>query len=88
MNINVYTQPNCPQCDFTMRRFDRLGIEYAVTDVSEDPEAHKYVTEDLGYRQTPVVTVEGEGPKGRTVVSWSGLRPDLINKVQKGTVLQ
>lgn len=87
MEITIITQPSCPQCDFTMRRFDRLGVEYDVIDIKDDPEAIDLVR-DLGYQQTPVVIVKATTDAGPRLVTWSGLRPDLINKVPNGTILE
>ncbi len=52
MNITVYTKPACVQCNATYRALDKAGIEYAVVDISEDPEARDYVMA-LGYLQAP-----------------------------------
>jgi glutaredoxin-like protein NrdH len=52
---------------------DARGISYESTDVTEDEEAYKFITEDLGYMQAPVV-VNGDQ-------HWSGFRPDLINNI-------
>lgn len=50
-------------------RWDKLGAEYTVIDISQRADARDYVM-SLGYLQAPVVVVDGE--------HWSGYRPDRI----------
>jgi glutaredoxin-like protein NrdH len=69
MSIIVYTKPACVQCNATYRALDKAGIEYAVVDITEDPEARDYVMA-LGYLQAPVIVAGDE--------HWSGFRPDRI----------
>lgn len=69
MSITVYSKPACVQCTATTRALDRMGIDYAVVDISADAEAFARVQE-MGYRQVPVV-VAGEQ-------HWAGFRPDMI----------
>ena len=47
----------------------KLGLDYAVVDITEEPEARDYVMA-LGYLQAPVVVAGNE--------HWSGFRPDRI----------
>ena len=72
MSITVYTKPACVQCNATYRALDSKGIEYEVTDLSEDPAALEQV-KSLGYMQAPVVVADEE--------HWSGFRPDKINEL-------
>lgn len=67
--VTVYTKPNCPQCIFTFRKLDELGIEYEVKDVTEDGEALATI-KGLGYLAAPVVMAMGD--------HWSGFQPDRI----------
>lgn len=67
--ITVYSRPACVQCNATYRALDKIGIDYDVIDLSEDPEALEYVR-SLGYAQAPVV-VAGDR-------YWGGFQPDLI----------
>lgn len=69
--VTVYTRPNCPQCTATKKHLDKLGVEHTVVDVSQDPDAHAYVT-GLGYSAAPVVVI-GDGEE-----HWSGFRPDRL----------
>ena len=72
MAITVYSKPSCVQCNATYRALDAKGIEYSVTDVSQDADALEHV-KSLGYMQAPVVIADGE--------HWSGFRPDKINEL-------
>jgi glutaredoxin-like protein NrdH len=60
------------QCNATYRALDAKGIEYSVTDVSEDADALEHV-KSLGYMQAPVVITDGD--------HWSGFRPDKIDEL-------
>lgn len=72
MAITVYSKPSCVQCNATYRALDAKGIEYEVTDVSQDTDALEQV-KSLGYLQAPVV-VAGDD-------HWSGFRPDKIDEL-------
>ncbi|GGF48038.1 glutaredoxin-like protein NrdH [Microbacterium sorbitolivorans] len=72
MAITVYSKPSCVQCNATYRALDAKGIEYSVTDVSEDADALEHV-KSLGYLQAPVVVTDGD--------HWSGFRPDKIDEL-------
>lgn len=67
----VYTKPECIQCDRTQAQLTKHGVPFGIRDVTTDPEALRYITAELGYRQAPVVvTDDGQ--------HWSGYRPDKI----------
>lgn len=68
-SITVYSKPACPQCKLTKKELDKAGLEYSVVDLTEDAEAHSYVT-SLGYLTAPVV-VAGDD-------HWGGFRPSRI----------
>jgi glutaredoxin-like protein NrdH len=69
--ITVYTQPSCIQCTMTKKQLDKLGIDHDTVDVTQDPDAHAYVT-GLGYTAAPVVVVnDGED-------HWAGFKPDRL----------
>ncbi|WP_221586242.1 glutaredoxin-like protein NrdH [Microbacterium sp. G2-8] len=72
MAITVYSKPSCVQCNATYRALDAKGIEYQVTDVSEDAAALEQV-KSLGYMQAPVVVADED--------HWSGFRPDKIDEL-------
>jgi glutaredoxin-like protein NrdH len=67
--VTVYTKPACVQCNATYKALDKQDVDYAVVDITTDPEARDYVMA-LGHLQAPVV-VAGDD-------HWSGFRPDRI----------
>jgi len=70
--VTVYTQPGCVQCNATYRALDAKGIQYNVTDLSEDAAALEQV-KALGYLRAPVVITDED--------HWSGFRPDKIDEL-------
>lgn len=72
MAVTVYSKPACVQCNATYRALDKVGIDYAIIDITEDAEARDYVM-GPGYLQAPVV-VAGEE-------YWGGFRPDRIKEL-------
>ncbi|WP_051224810.1 glutaredoxin domain-containing protein [Pseudoclavibacter soli] len=77
MTVTVYSTPGCSQCKLTAKVLAREQVAYRMVDISEDPTAHAYVTQTLGYSQAPVVVTE-------TGENWSGFRPDLIKALSAG----
>ncbi|WP_308470905.1 glutaredoxin-like protein NrdH [Rathayibacter sp. AY1G1] len=73
LGLVVYSKPSCMQCTMTYRVLDKKGIEYTVVDITTNPEALAYITEELGYSAAPVVVASDQD-------HWSGFRPDLIEK--------
>ena len=69
MAITVYTKPACVQCEATYQALDKEGIDYAVVDITENPEARDRLR-SLGYLQAPVVIAGDQ--------HWSGFRRDRI----------
>ncbi|ONI65409.1 NrdH-redoxin [Leifsonia sp. ALI-44-B] len=76
--VTVYSKPNCQQCRMTYTMLDRAEVEYVVVDVSENAEALRYITEELGYSQAPVVVDEHTNEN-----HWSGFRPDKITALSE-----
>lgn len=74
MSITVYTKPECDPCNATKTLLDRKNVSYRTVDVTEDPDAYRFITDELGYRQTPVVYVDQDN-------HWSGFRIDALNKL-------
>ncbi|WP_440711734.1 glutaredoxin family protein [Herbiconiux sp. YIM B11900] len=72
--VTVYTTPGCVQCTPTKKMLESKGIEYTEHDVTTNPAALEYITEELGYSATPVVVVDDHN-------HWSGFRPDLISNL-------
>jgi glutaredoxin-like protein NrdH len=73
LTITLYSKPGCFGCRKTAEKFTALGVPFQEVDLTATPNAMEYVTEDLGYSQTPVVVVDDH-------FHWSGLRPDLIDE--------
>lgn len=73
--ITVYsTGPSCMRCRLTERVLTQHDIDYVVVNIRDAEEAARYVTDELGYTEAPVVVVSDDH-------HWSGFRPDLIEKL-------
>lgn len=65
--IEVYTQPNCSQCDATQRWLARRGVPFVKHEVKE---YRDFLALRLGVKQTPVVVVYK--PNGAYDRHWTG----------------
>lgn len=74
MTVTVYTKPNCVQCDATKRQLDKLGVEYATVDITENLEAYDMIIAK-GFQAAPVVITDTD--------AWSGFNPAKINGLVK-----
>ena len=72
MSIIIYTRNDCVQCHATKRAMESRGVEFEVVNVGLAPDAADTLRAQ-GFRQLPVV-IAGE-------TSWSGFRPDMINRL-------
>ena len=72
MSIIIYTRNDCVQCHATKRAMESRGVAFEMVNVDQVPEAADTLRKQ-GFRQLPVV-VAGE-------TSWSGFRPDMINRL-------
>ena len=72
MRIIIYTRNDCVQCHATKRAMESRGVAFEMVNVEQVPEAADTLRKQ-GFRQLPVV-VAGE-------TSWSGFRPDMINRL-------
>ena len=79
MTVEVYSKPSCIQCTQSKKRLEQLGVEYSETDIFENPEAYKFVTETLKFRAAPVIVIRNS--EGEVVDSWSGFNPEKIATV-------
>lgn len=78
LELTIYTTgPECMQCAMTKRALGKQGINYQEIDLRTEPSAHRYVTEQLGYTQAPVVIAEEAGTQN----VWAGFRPDRIKRL-------
>lgn len=84
MTITVYTTPSCPQCITTKRFLDRRHAQYVTVDLTENLMSAAYVTQELGYKAAPVVTIHDD--KDELVDSWNGFRPDKLAKYTRELV--
>jgi len=84
MSITIYSSgPTCIRCRLSIDVLDKAGVAFDVVDIRTDPQAHEYVTQELGYSQAPVVVVtDGHHPhQGNATTDrehWSGFRPDRL----------
>lgn len=73
--ITVYTTgPSCGKCEMTKRMLKGKGVPFVEVNITENPDAYAYVTEDLGYSMAPVVVVDEHD-------HWCDLRPDEIDRI-------
>lgn len=73
MTLTLYAKPGCFPCAKTLQKFQEAGIEPRVVDLTENPAALEYVTEELGYSQAPIVVIDDD-------FHWSGLNPGCIER--------
>ena len=72
MRITIYTRNDCVQCHATKRAMENRGFDFEMINVDHVPEAAEALRAQ-GFRQLPVV-IAGD-------LSWSGFRPDMINRL-------
>lgn len=72
MAITIYTKPGCFGCRKTAEKFTDAHLDFKEVDVTQQPAALEYVTEELGYSQAPIVVVDDD-------FHWSGLNPTNID---------
>lgn len=76
--ITIYGKPDatCFGCKKTKDRFTAAGVEFVFIDITlaANAAALEYVTEELGYRQAPVVVVSDTD-------HWAGLDPANIERI-------
>ena len=72
MSIIIYTRNDCVQCHATKRAMESRGVAFEMVNIDQQPEAADTLRAQ-GFRQLPVV--------GAGETSWSGFRPDMINRL-------
>ncbi|EKS1846655.1 glutaredoxin-like protein NrdH [Cronobacter muytjensii] len=77
MRITIYTRNDCVQCHATKRALESRGIAFDTINLDEQPEAIDTLREQ-GFRQLPVVMADD--------LSWSGFRPDMINRLRSDSL--
>lgn len=78
--ITIYGPHECPNCDQLMKNFDRAEVPYTKVDIEPGDENYQHVTQDLGYREAPVVIVEFADHR---TVHWGGRRLDMPTKIKR-----
>lgn len=72
MTLTIYTKPvGCLGCTKAKQKFAAAGIDFHEVDVTTNLAAFEYITEELGYRQVPVVVNNSDDQD-----HWLGLRRD------------
>ena len=72
MRIIIYTRADCVQCHATKRAMESRGYTFELINLDNDPQAVEALRAQ-GFRQLPVVITDS--------LSWSGFRPDMINRL-------
>lgn len=68
----LWSKPNCIQCDATKMALDLKGEQYEEFSLLEDREALDRF-KAAGYLSAPIVVTDN--------LTWAGFRPDLIEKL-------
>lgn len=63
MKVIVYSQPDCPPCEWTKDFLKRNGIEFTVKDVRADAKAREELLA-MGFRSTPLTVIDGTAVSG------------------------
>jgi glutaredoxin len=63
MKVTVYSQPDCPPCEWTKDFLARNGIVFTVKDVRADAVAREELLA-MGFRSTPVTVIDGTAVAG------------------------
>lgn len=76
MTIELYSKPACIQCNQSKKTLDKLGLDYIITDVTEDESAYEFVL-SMGFRAAPVLVIKDSD--GNILDKWSGFNPEKLN---------
>lgn len=80
LTVTVYTTgPSCVRCKMTKSAMTKGGISWREVDITQEPDARDYITQELGYSEAPVCVVED----GTGEDHWSGFRPEQIQRVSE-----
>jgi len=69
MSVELWTKPNCPNCDRTQMMLEQRGIDYSIRSFIEEPQLLDEA-KARGFASAPVVIADDD--------AWCGLRPDKI----------
>ena len=73
MQVTVYSNPNCVQCEATKRWLTTHKINFDTKYISESPEIEALIQEK-GYVAAPIVVADG--------LSWSGFRLEKLKTIK------
>ncbi|GAO99881.1 glutaredoxin-like protein NrdH [Fructobacillus ficulneus] len=71
--VTVFTKNNCIQCKMTKRYLDGINVAYQEINIEEQPE-YLAQLKDAGFKQTPVVQIEGQE-------AFSGFQPAVLQSL-------
>ena len=60
--VKVYSKYNCKNCKQVKRLLKFSGIDYVEINVEDNAEAFKYVKEELGFSNLPVIVAQDVEP--------------------------
>lgn len=75
-DVTVYITPTCVNCPKTLRVLRDHQVPHTVIDVEQDAAARAYVTQDLKYKQAPIVEVHHQ----HEIITWTGHQPAWITE--------
>lgn len=58
MKVIVYSQRDCPPCEWTKEFLTRRGVVYTTKDIRTDEAAREELLA-MGFKSTPVTTIDG-----------------------------
>lgn len=61
--VVVYSMEGCPPCAMVKQFLTRMGVEFQVKDVRQDPQAQAEFLR-MGFRGTPVTLIDGQAIVG------------------------
>lgn len=85
IDITVLVKPHnpktgksdCPQCDATLRKLNKLGAEYTVqTLYTDEAAAEQDAAVEEGIQAAPIVVVKGE----KSTIRWGGYQPPKFDQ--------
>ena len=60
--VKVYSKYNCKNCKQVKRLLKFSGIDYVEINVEDDEDAFKYIKEELGFSNLPVIVAQDVEP--------------------------
>ncbi len=75
--VTVYTKPDCPQCDATIKHLTSRAIPHTTVPIADAPTVAQ-AAQAQGWKSAPIVTVT---LRGETLDMWGGYRPDRLSRL-------